>query len=81
MSRLEKVEHPAARRREVGEAVKKLRAALDKVGVVLPSLDTDPVGVSYNPAIYLVELGRVNVETACKLTAVLEQVGREETGE
>ncbi|GHJ37067.1 hypothetical protein [Streptomyces sp. TS71-3] len=81
MTRPEIMENPPARKREVDEVVQRLREVLDKIRIVLPSLGSDPVGESYDPAVYLVELGRVNAGTARKLATVLEQAVREETDE
>ncbi|MEU9413579.1 hypothetical protein AB0E08_48915 [Streptomyces sp. NPDC048281] len=48
-------------------AVEELRAALDRVGVVLPSLRLDPA----SPGLQLVELGRVRADVAVRLARVL----------
>jgi hypothetical protein len=61
--------------RPTEEIVAELRAALTGVGVVLPSLRVDPLtGVGDEP-FALVALGRCNVGTAQKLTAVLRGCG------
>ncbi|WP_212907664.1 hypothetical protein [Streptomyces sp. TS71-3] len=60
--------------------VLELKKALCDAGIVLPSLGVDPVGISNEPPMHLVELGRVNLETARKLIAVLAQQGRDEGG-
>ncbi|MFC3573125.1 hypothetical protein ACFOZ0_07500 [Streptomyces yaanensis] len=57
--------------RSTEEVVESLRVALERVGVVLPSLCVDPVtGASQEP-FALVELGRCNVQTAQRLADVL----------
>ncbi|WP_241827188.1 hypothetical protein [Streptomyces graminilatus] len=56
------------------EIVARLRAALDGVGVALPSLGVDPVTGASSEPFALVSLGRCNVRTAMRLVAVLEGV-------
>ncbi|MFF7467954.1 hypothetical protein [Streptomyces sp. NPDC008092] len=55
------------------EAVETLRAALDRAGIVLPSLGTDLV----NPDLNLVELGRVRADVALRLARALDQGAHE----
>jgi hypothetical protein len=62
-------------RQEAADALNELRAALDAHGIVLPSLDLDPVtlvasdmGPDRRP---LIALGRVNLETARALARAL----------
>jgi hypothetical protein len=50
-------------------AVESLRAALDRAGIVLPSLAVDPA----TPALALVELGRVRADVAARLADVLQR--------
>ncbi|MFI6102854.1 hypothetical protein [Streptomyces sp. NPDC051310] len=57
------------------EAVAELRAALERVGIKLPSLGLDPVTCVAEPPRPLVELGRCTVETARRLAAVLPGEG------
>ncbi|MET7601747.1 hypothetical protein ABZU45_02375 [Streptomyces avermitilis] len=57
--------------RSTEEVVEELRAALVEVGVLLPSLRVDPVTGASDEPFPLVALGRCNVGTAQKLTAVL----------
>ena len=57
--------------RSTEEVVEALRAALERVGVVLPSLGVDPVTGASDEPYALVELGRCNVRTAQHLTDVL----------
>ncbi|EFE83089.1 secreted protein [Streptomyces albidoflavus] len=54
------------------EAVDRLRAGLAEAGIVLPSLRLEPVSSAGNDPAPLVDLGRCNVETADRLSAVLE---------
>lgn len=49
-------------------AVESLRAALDAVGIVLPSLAVDAGA----PALRLVELGRVRADVTMRLAAALQ---------
>ncbi|MFD4990014.1 hypothetical protein [Streptomyces sp. NPDC058374] len=55
------------------EAVHRLRAELTKAGITLPSLGLEPVSSAGNDPAPLVDLGRCNVETADRLSAVLER--------
>ncbi|MET8246051.1 hypothetical protein ABZV31_17485 [Streptomyces sp. NPDC005202] len=57
--------------RSTEEIVESLRAALEAVGVVLPSLCVDPVTGASDEPFALVDLGRCNVRTAEHLTDVL----------
>lgn len=50
-------------------AVESLRAALDKAGIVLPSLAVDPA----SPSLALVDLGRVRADVAMRLAGVLQR--------
>ncbi|MEU1409608.1 hypothetical protein ABZ471_46655 [Streptomyces sp. NPDC005728] len=52
-------------------AVEFLRAALDRAGIVLPSLAVDPA----TPALALVELGRVRADVALRLAEALQPRG------
>ncbi|MFF3613713.1 hypothetical protein [Streptomyces sp. NPDC002580] len=66
--------------RPTEEIVAELRAALTGVGVVLPSLGVDPVTGASGEPFALVALGRCNVGTAQRLTAVLRACGTGEGG-
>lgn len=57
--------------RSTDEVVEVLRAALDGVGVVLPSLCVDPVTGASEEPFALVALGRCNVRTAERLASAL----------
>ncbi|GGZ95538.1 hypothetical protein ACFOOM_13525 [Streptomyces echinoruber] len=63
-------ERPA---RTAEEAVERLRAALYRVGVVLPSLRVDPLSVSDEDPYALVDLGRCNLGVASRLAAALNR--------
>ncbi|MEU6914503.1 hypothetical protein [Streptomyces olindensis] len=63
--------HSALCVEEAEDAVKELRAELAKAGIILPSLGLDPVSLAREAPCPLVELGRVTVETARRLAAVL----------
>jgi hypothetical protein len=53
------------------EAVRELRSALERVGVVLPSLGVDLVSCVCEPPRALVDLGPCNLETVAALAAAL----------
>ncbi|MFD7277812.1 hypothetical protein ACFV80_12370 [Streptomyces sp. NPDC059862] len=57
--------------RSTEEIVESLRAALNGVGVVLPSLCVDPVTGASDEPFALVDLGRCNVRTAERLASAL----------
>ncbi|WP_031070283.1 hypothetical protein [Streptomyces sp. NRRL S-118] len=57
------------------EAVAELRAALERVGIKLPSLRLDLVTCAAQPPRPLAELGRCTVETARRPAAVLPGEG------
>ncbi|MEU9986222.1 hypothetical protein AB0E10_05310 [Streptomyces sp. NPDC048045] len=61
--------HRPARTTE--EAVEQLRAALDDVGIILPSLRVDPWTGSHGEPYALVDLGRCNLGVASRLAAAL----------
>ncbi|MGJ5895165.1 hypothetical protein ACSCBZ_24895 [Streptomyces niveiscabiei] len=50
-------------------AVEVLRTALDRAGIVLPSLGVDPG----SPSLGLVELGRIRADVALRLAYALQQ--------
>ncbi|MFF5441037.1 hypothetical protein [Streptomyces achromogenes] len=56
---------------EAEEALRELRSALEKAGVVLPSLGLDPVSLVREVPSPLVDLGRCSVRTARRLAAAL----------
>ncbi|GGO46925.1 MULTISPECIES: hypothetical protein [Streptomyces] len=58
------------------EGAARLRAELAEVGVVLPSLRVDPLTVASGGSYPLVDLGRCNLDTALRLTAVLYEARR-----
>ncbi|MFE7353077.1 hypothetical protein ACFU8Q_07680 [Streptomyces sp. NPDC057543] len=62
--------------RAAEDAVVRLKEGFSGVGITLPSLRTDPVtcagGESATP---LVDLGRCNLDTALRLSVVLEAQG------
>jgi hypothetical protein len=62
---------PAANKKGAEEVVSSLREVLRGLGIVLPSLRVDPAGYCNEPPVHLVDLGRINFETARKLTEVL----------
>nr|WP_078916679.1 hypothetical protein [Streptomyces viridochromogenes] len=56
---------------EAEEAVKELRAVLQKAGITLPTLRIEPASLAREAPCPLVELGRCSVETAQRLAAAL----------
>ncbi|MCT4352776.1 hypothetical protein M5362_06485 [Streptomyces sp. Je 1-79] len=56
---------------EAQEAVRELREALVRAGIVLPSLGLDVLTLAADPPRPLVELGRCTVETARLLTGAV----------
>lgn len=67
-----RTDDPATRLRDqAGEIVQQLRAALAIHGIVLPSLDVDLPSFGSLTGKPLIELGRVNQETARQLIAAL----------
>ncbi|MEW2588260.1 hypothetical protein [Streptomyces virginiae] len=64
---------PAERIRAAEEAVRELKEALDRVGVVFPSLDVERVSAAGTYGLPLVDLGRCNLDTALRLAAVLHE--------
>ncbi|WP_405458804.1 hypothetical protein OG786_16930 [Streptomyces sp. NBC_00101] len=63
------------------EAVARLEAGLAGVGATLPSLRIDLVSCAGDATPPLVDLGRCTVETALRLSEVLERVKEELDGE
>lgn len=63
--------HSALCVEEAEEAVKELRAVLEKAGITLPTLRIDPASLAREAPCPLVELGRCSVATAQRLAAVL----------
>ncbi|MGW6460341.1 hypothetical protein ACWF94_31205 [Streptomyces sp. NPDC055078] len=68
------VARPAERLRAAEEVIDQLRTELDGLGVALPSLRIDPVSLASEHPYPLVDLGRCNLDTAMRLTAVLHGV-------
>ncbi|WP_328905084.1 hypothetical protein OG230_20015 [Streptomyces sp. NBC_00234] len=63
----------AVRVRRAEDAVARLRDGLAEVGVKLPSLRIDPVSCAGNEPSPLVDLGCCNLDTAQRLSEVLEE--------
>ncbi|MEU6591469.1 hypothetical protein ABZ923_19975 [Streptomyces sp. NPDC046881] len=61
---------------EAEETLRELRSALEKAGVLLPSLGLDPVSLAREAPCPLVEPGRCSVATARRLAVVLTGVAR-----
>lgn len=73
MTATERRRDAAARVRTAEDAVERLREGLAGVGVKLPSLRIDPVSCAGDEPSPLVDLGRCNLDTAQRLSAVLEE--------
>lgn len=72
MTATERRKEAAGRVRAAEDAVARLRAGFAGVGVKLPSLRIDPVSCAGNEPAPLVDLGRCSIETALRLSALLE---------
>ncbi|MFF1923558.1 hypothetical protein ACFVW8_23675 [Streptomyces sp. NPDC058221] len=72
MTTTERRRAAAVRVREAEEVVTRLREGFAGVGIVLPSLRIDPVSFAGEEPAGLVDLGRCNLDTAARLTQVLE---------
>ncbi|WP_103516484.1 hypothetical protein [Streptomyces sp. SM10] len=68
----ERHKEAVGRVRAAEDAVARLRAGFTGVGVKLPSLRIDPVSCAGNEPAPLVDLGRCSIETALRLSALLE---------
>jgi hypothetical protein len=75
MATKEKPRHSTVCIEEAEEAVNKLRTALERSGIVLPSLRVELASYVREAPCPLVELGRCNVDTVRRLTAVLPKEG------
>ncbi|MEE4493867.1 hypothetical protein [Streptomyces sp. BE230] len=72
MTTTERRKAAAGRVREAEELVARLRGGFAGVGVVLPSLRIDPVSFAGDEPVALLDLGRCNLDTALRLSQVLE---------
>ncbi|GGV90468.1 hypothetical protein GCM10015535_46690 [Streptomyces gelaticus] len=62
--------------RAAEDAVARLKEGFSGVGITLPSLRIDPVTCAgSDPVSPLVDLGRCNLDTALRLSVVLEEQG------
>ncbi|MFJ2583816.1 hypothetical protein [Streptomyces sp. NPDC087538] len=62
--------------RAAEDAVTRLKEGFSGVGITLPSLRIDPVSCAgSDPGTPLVDLGRCNLDTALRLSVVLEAQG------
>ncbi|WPW33563.1 hypothetical protein P6B95_25710 [Streptomyces atratus] len=76
MTTMERRRTAESRVRAAEDAVARLKEGFSGVGITLPSLRVDPVSCAGNePASPLVDLGRCNLDTALRLSAVLEAQG------
>ncbi|MFC9249481.1 hypothetical protein ACFT7S_37175 [Streptomyces sp. NPDC057136] len=73
MTATERRRAAAGRVRVAEDAVERLRDGLARVGVKLPSLRIDPVSCAGNEPSPLVDLGCCNLDTAQRLSEVLEE--------
>lgn len=76
MTTSERREAAEGKVRAVEDAVARLKEGFSGVGITLPSLRVDPVSCAGSDPAPLVELGRCNLDTALRLSAVLEARGR-----
>lgn len=75
MTTTERRDAAAGRVREAEELVARLRGGFAGVGIVLPSLRIDPLSYAGDGPVALVDLGRCNLDTALRLSQVLEGQG------
>lgn len=75
MTATERREAAVGRVREAEEVVTRLRGGFARVGIVLPSLRIDPLSYAGDAPVALVDLGRCNLDTALRLSQVLELEG------
>lgn len=73
MTTTERRKAVAGRVREAEELVVRLRGGFAGVGIVLPSLRIDPLSFAGDEPVALLDLGRCNLDTALRLTQVLEE--------
>lgn len=71
MASKENPRHSVACIEEAEEAVNKLRTALERSGITLPSLRLELASYVRDTPCPLVELGRCNIDTVRRLAAVL----------
>ncbi|MFB7919076.1 hypothetical protein [Streptomyces sp. NPDC056061] len=79
MTTMERRETAEGKVREAEDAVARLKESFSGVGITLPSLRTDPVSCAGSDPAPLVDLGRCNLDTALRLSAVLEAAGKVRT--
>ncbi|MFF9591910.1 hypothetical protein ACF1FX_22285 [Streptomyces sp. NPDC014646] len=72
MTTMERREAAEGKVRAAEEAVARLKEGFSGVGITLPSLRVDPVSCAGSDPTPLVELGRCNLDTALRLSMVLE---------
>ncbi|MFF3392985.1 hypothetical protein ACFYW1_18910 [Streptomyces sp. NPDC002669] len=76
MVMIERRKATESRVRAAEDAVARLKESFSGVGITLPSLRIDPVTCAgTEPEAPLVDLGRCNLDTALRLSAVLEAQG------
>ncbi|MFF9401682.1 hypothetical protein [Streptomyces sp. NPDC014744] len=76
MTTMERREAAEGKVRAAEDAVARLKEGFSGVGITLPSLRVDPVSCAGSDPTPLVELGRCNLDTALRLSMVLEAQGR-----
>ncbi|MFF3731413.1 hypothetical protein ACFYXM_14115 [Streptomyces sp. NPDC002476] len=72
MTTMERREAAEGKVRAAEDAVARLKEGFSGVGITLPSLRVDPVSCAGSDPTPLVELGRCNLDTALRLSVVLE---------
>ncbi|MFE7621660.1 hypothetical protein [Streptomyces sp. NPDC057496] len=76
MTTIERRRTAESRVRVAEDAVARLKEGFSGVGITLPSLRVDPVTCAgTEPGAPLVDLGRCNLDTALRLSVVLEAQG------
>ncbi|MER6504265.1 hypothetical protein ABT218_34280 [Streptomyces sp. NPDC001455] len=75
MTTMERREAAEGKVRAAEDAVARLKEGFSGVGITLPSLRVDPVSCAGSDPTPLVELGRCNLDTALRLSVVLEAKG------
>ena len=76
MTTMERRKAAAGKVHAAEDAVARLKEGFSGVGITLPSLRIDPVSCAGNEPVPLVDLGRCNVDTALRLSVLLEAQGR-----
>ncbi|MFF9350875.1 hypothetical protein [Streptomyces sp. NPDC014734] len=79
MTTIERREVAEGKVRAAEDAVARLKEGFSEAGITLPSLRVDPVSCAGSDPAPLIDLGRCNLDTALRLSAVLEAEGKART--